>query len=101
MLTECTADLAFMLITNACRRGQEYDAIMCAPAGARAANRRMLGIRLAGEGSASSVLASAPSTQRARGFGMKVLYSARRARRLPAGLEQGADYFDFHAMLPH
>jgi lactate dehydrogenase-like 2-hydroxyacid dehydrogenase len=28
VLTECTADLAFMLMLNAFRRGYEYDAIM-------------------------------------------------------------------------
>jgi lactate dehydrogenase-like 2-hydroxyacid dehydrogenase len=38
--------------------------------------------------------------QRARGFGMKVIYSA--PRRVASELEQGAEYYpDFRAMLPH
>jgi lactate dehydrogenase-like 2-hydroxyacid dehydrogenase len=102
VLTECTADLAFMLILNACRRGHEYDAIM------RAGWRRgyglgeMLGIRVAGKtlGILGLGRIGRAVAQRARGFGMKVLYSA--PRRLPAELERGADYYeDFHAMLPH
>jgi len=102
VLTECTADLTFLLILAASRRGYEYEAIM------RAGWRRgfglgeMLGTRVWGKrlgilglGRIGQAVAA-----RARGFGMKVLYS--NPRRLPSELEHGAAYFaDFRAMLPH
>jgi lactate dehydrogenase-like 2-hydroxyacid dehydrogenase len=37
VLTDCTADLAFMLLLNACRRGHEYEAIMRASMAPRSA----------------------------------------------------------------
>ncbi len=102
VLTECTADLALMLMLNAFRRGHEYDAIM------RAGWRRgyglgeMMGLRMWGKtlGILGLGRIGRAVAQRARGFGMKILYAA--PRRLPPELEQGATWYqDFRAMLPH
>jgi len=102
VLTDCTADLTFLLILAASRRAHEYEAIM------RAGWRRgfglgeMLGLRVSGKrlgilglGRIGQAVAA-----RARGFGMRVLYS--NPRRLGPEQEQGATYFaEFEAMLPH
>jgi lactate dehydrogenase-like 2-hydroxyacid dehydrogenase len=102
VLTDCTADLTFMLILAASRRAHEYDAIM------RAGWRRgyglgeMLGLKVSGKrlgilglGRIGQAVAA-----RARGFGMQVLYS--NPRRLPPEQEHGAQYFaSFEEMLPH
>lgn len=101
VLTECTADLTFMLILGACRRAHEYETIM------RNGWRRgfgmgeMMGMRVWGKrlgilglGGIGSAVAA-----RARGFGMTVMYSG--PRRAKPEREQGATYFaDFRAMLP-
>jgi lactate dehydrogenase-like 2-hydroxyacid dehydrogenase len=101
VLTDCTADLTFLLILGACRRAHEYEAIM------RAGWRRgyglgeMLGVKVSGKrlgilglGRIGQAVAA-----RARGFGMQVLYC--NPRRLPAEQEQGAAFFaDFRDMLP-
>jgi lactate dehydrogenase-like 2-hydroxyacid dehydrogenase len=101
VLTDCTADLTFLLILAACRRAHEYDAIM------RAGWRRgfglgeMLGTKVSGKrlgilglGRIGQAVAA-----RARGFGMRILYS--NPRRLPPEQEQGAEYFsEFSNMLP-
>jgi len=102
VLTDCTADLTFLLILGACRRAHEYDAIM------RAGWRRgfglgeMLGMKVSGKrlgilglGRIGQAVAA-----RARGFGMQVLYC--NPRRLPPEQEHGARYFaDLRDMLPH
>ncbi len=102
VLTECTADLAFMLILNAARRGHEYEAIM------RKGWRRgygmgeMMGVRVWGKtlGILGMGRIGQAVARRARGFGMRVIYC--NSRRLPPELEAGAEYFaDFRAMLPH
>ncbi|WP_043830694.1 2-hydroxyacid dehydrogenase [Muricoccus aerilatus] len=101
VLTDCTADLAFMLLLNACRRGHEYEAIM------RAGWRKgygfpdNLGLQVSGKtlGIVGMGRIGQAMAQRARGFGMTVLYHNR--RRLPAEQEAGAEYFaDLNEMLP-
>lgn len=102
VLTEATADLAFLLILAAARRAGEYTAIM------RAGWRRsfgldeMLGVDVGGRtlGILGMGRIGQAVARRARGFNMPILYCNR--HRLPPQLEQGARYFaDLHAMLPH
>jgi lactate dehydrogenase-like 2-hydroxyacid dehydrogenase len=101
VLTDSTADLAFLLILAACRRASGYLAIMrdgwrkpfgmpdnlgVQPSG------RTLGI--VGMGRIGQAVA-----RRARGFDMRVLYHNR--SRLPAELEHGAEFVDsIEALLP-
>jgi lactate dehydrogenase-like 2-hydroxyacid dehydrogenase len=102
VLTECTADLAFMLLLNASRRAGEYAAIMRNGWRQGYGLGEMMGQRVWGKtlgilglGRIGQAMAA-----RARGFGMKIVYSG--PRRLPAEQEHGATYFaDFRAMLPH
>lgn len=102
VLTECTADLAFMLLLNAFRRGYEYDRIMRAGWRIHYGLGEMMGRRawgktlgLIGYGRIGQAMA-----RRARGFGMKILYTAR--NRASEADELGATYFpDVRAMLPH
>jgi lactate dehydrogenase-like 2-hydroxyacid dehydrogenase len=102
VLTDCTADLTFMLILNACRRGHEYEAIMRRGWRQGYGMGEMMGLRVWGKtlgilglGRIGQAVAA-----RARGFGMRVIYSG--PRRIAPELEQGAEYFaDFREMLPH
>lgn len=102
VLNECTADLAFMLLLNACRRGHEYEAVMRRGWRQGMGMGEMLGIRawgktlgILGMGGIGRAMAA-----RGRGFGMKIAYCNR--TRLPPELELGATYFaKFEDMLPH
>lgn len=102
VLSECTADFAFMMLLAAARRVYEYDKIMRAGWRFRIGQGDLLGMRVSGKtlgilgmGRIGRVMA-----RRARGFDMMVVYHSR--KRLPPELEQGAQYFaSFHEMLPH
>src|SRR5918997_1118574 len=102
VLTDCTADLAFMLILCACRRASEYERIMRQGWREDFGLPDMLGLRPSGRtlGIVGMGRIGRAVAQRAHGFGMRVLYSNR--SRLPAELEVGAEYHaDWRAMLPH
>jgi lactate dehydrogenase-like 2-hydroxyacid dehydrogenase len=102
VLTECTADHAFMMLLAAARRAYEYDRIMRQGWGYRIGQGDLLGVRVTGKtlGILGMGRIGQAMAQRARGFDMKIVYHAR--NRLPPELEKGATYFeDFHAMLPH
>jgi lactate dehydrogenase-like 2-hydroxyacid dehydrogenase len=102
VLTDCTADLAFMLLLAASRRGYEYDSMMRNGWNIRMGLADYLGLKPSGKtlGIVGMGRIGRAMAQRARGFGMRILYHNR--TRLPADLEQGAEYFpDLNAMLPH
>ncbi|MBV9251661.1 MAG: D-glycerate dehydrogenase [Acetobacteraceae bacterium] len=101
VLTECTADFAFMLLLAAARRAYEYDRIMRKGWRFRIGQGDLLGVRVAGKtlGIVGMGRIGQAVAQRARGFDMPVVYCAR--NRLPPELEQGAGYYpELHAMLP-
>ncbi|MDR3412744.1 MAG: D-glycerate dehydrogenase, partial [Formivibrio sp.] len=100
--TECTADMAMMLLLCAARRASEYMALMQAGWRRRLALGEILGTQVScktlgiiGMGRIGREMA-----QRVRGFGMNILYHNR--NRLPEALEQGASYYaNLQDMLPH
>jgi hydroxypyruvate reductase len=102
VLTECTADHAFMMLLAAARRAFEYDRIMRQGWRYRIGQGDLLGVRVTGKtlGILGMGRIGQAMAQRARGFDMKIVYHAR--NRLPPETEKGATFFaDFHAMLPH
>jgi lactate dehydrogenase-like 2-hydroxyacid dehydrogenase len=102
VLTECTADHAFMMLLAAARRAYEYDRIMRQGWRYRIGQGDLLGVRVTGKtlGILGMGRIGQAMARRARGFDMKIVYHAR--NRLPPEAEQGATYFaDFHEMLPH
>lgn len=101
VLTDCTADLTMLLILGASRRAHEYEAIMRGGWRRNFGLGEMLGLRVSGKrlGIVGLGRIGQAVAQRARGFGMRILYN--NPRRLPAEVEQGATYFaDLREMLP-
>ena len=102
VLTECTADHAFMMLLAAARRAFEYDRIMRQGWRYRIGQGDLLGVRVTGKtlGILGMGRIGQAVAQRARGFDMKIVYHTR--NRLPPEQENGATWFaDFEAMLPH
>jgi lactate dehydrogenase-like 2-hydroxyacid dehydrogenase len=102
VLTDGTADLAFMLIMAVCRRAREYDAIVRQSWTRHFRMNEMLGVEVTGKrlGIYGMGRIGRAVAKRARGFDMQILYHD--VQRLPPELEQGATYYaDFREMLPH
>ena len=100
-VTDCTADFAFMLMLNACRRAAAYARIMQAGWRRRFGMDEMLGVRVSGKrlGILGMGRIGQAVARRARGFGMQVLYHNRTP--LAPELAQGAEYFaTLEAMAP-
>lgn len=101
-ITECTADLAFMLLLCASRRAYEYSTLVRQGWKRNLGFDELLGSRVSGKtlGIYGMGRIGRAVAQRARGFGMRVLYHD--VQRLPPAQEQGAAYFEtLEAMLPH
>ena len=101
VLTDCTADLAFMLILNACRRGWEHAEIMRGGWRRSFGMRDMLGLRVSGKtlGIVGFGRIGRAVARRARGFDMPVLYTD--VRPADPALEEGAEFVpSLREMLP-
>ena len=102
VLTNATAELAFMLLLCASRRAREYMQIMDKGWRQRFGLADMLGKEVSGGtlGILGMGRISQAMAQRARGFDMNVIYHNR--TRLPPELEHGAVFYqNFREMLPH
>ncbi|MCW8088398.1 2-hydroxyacid dehydrogenase [Sabulicella glaciei] len=101
VLTDCTADLAMLLILAACRRAGEYERIMRAGWRQGFGMPDNLGLRPSGKtlGILGMGRIGRAVAQRARGFSMQVMYTNR--SRLPSELEEGAEFVpSLEALLP-
>lgn len=101
-ITDCTADLAFMLLLCASRRAYEYSTLVRTGWKRNLGFDEMPGVRVSGKtlGIYGMGRIGRAVAQRARGFNMRVLYHD--VQRLPEELEQGATYYEtLEAMLPH
>jgi lactate dehydrogenase-like 2-hydroxyacid dehydrogenase len=102
VLTEATADMALLLMIGACRCARQYVAIMDQGWRRHFGLGDELGQNFSGKtlGIVGMGRIGRAVAQRARGFGVRVLYQNR--NRLPPELEAGATYFqNLHDMLPH
>ena len=101
VLTNATADLAFMLLLCASRRAREYARLMDQGWRQKLGLADMLGVDVSGGtlGIIGMGRIGQAMAQRARGFGMQVLYHNR--KRLPPELEHGARFYAaLRTMLP-
>src|SRR5690606_35661622 len=101
-ITDCTADLTFMLLLCASRRAYEYSNLIRTGWKRPLGFDEMSGVRDSGKtlGIYGMGRIGRAVAQRARGFNMRVLYHD--VQRLPEELEQGATYYEtLEAMLPH
>jgi lactate dehydrogenase-like 2-hydroxyacid dehydrogenase len=101
VLTDATADLTFLLMIGACRRGSEYLEMMRSGWKERLGLNHMLGIQVSGKtlGIVGMGRIGRAVARRARGFGMRVLYHD--VARVPVELEEGAEFHaELASMLP-
>ena len=101
VLTDCTADLAFMLLLCACRRAWENVAIMKEGWRRSFGMHEMLGMQASGKtlGIVGFGRIGRAVAQRGRGFNMKILYTD--VARAAPELEQGAEFVpSLKEMLP-
>lgn len=102
VLSDACAEIALMLLLNACRRGFEADRMVRSGAWPGWAPTQLLGMGLVGRrlGIFGMGRIGRAIAVRARGFGLRIQYHNR--RRLAPSLEDGARYIDtLDGMLEH